>query len=187
MLPSKRTAASAAAVTLAAVGLIAALAPGAATAKVTVTPGYYSTLVLKSTPSTLVSFTVTKTGEVKDLGLSCGPVSPTLEATLNDEQVSNLEVHGPKLALNGAGGFSYSGPAWISGDGVVKKIGTTTLKITATHVAAPTIHYVFEGTKHSETRAFVGTATSPACIKAKTKSDPFGTPLYHGGQFQLFP
>ncbi len=71
---------------LAAFALAALLTASAAYAKVTVAPGYYADLVLKSTPSTGVSFTVTKSGEVKRLALDCGAATPALEQIIENSE-----------------------------------------------------------------------------------------------------
>jgi len=162
------------------------IALDAALADPTVLPGYYYTLPLKRTPSTDFSFDVNRGGNVAYVILVCGPVSAKLESTLRAEHVSNIEVHGPKLKLNRAGGFSYDGVASISGRPRSGTLGTTTLRITATHVEGPTIRYQNQHQTQTATRSFVGTATSPACIRAKIARDPHGTPLYRGGRFQLY-
>jgi hypothetical protein len=179
---------STAAITLAAVGIGAALAPSTALAKtkVKVAPGYYADLALKSTPSTSVELTVTKSGTVKEFAVVCGATSPTEEATTENDQVSDIAVWAPTLQLNKSGGFSYNGPASVSASGVKGKIGSTTLIIRANYVDKPTVHYTFEGNHLSATRIFVGTVSTPACITATTSADPFGDPLYKGGQFQVF-
>ena len=159
---------------------------GVAFADPTVLPGYYYTLPLKSTRSTDFSFDVNRGGKVAYVILVCGPASARIESRLRDEHVSNTEVQGPPLKLNREGGLSYDGVATINGRPRSPSLGSTTLRISAIHVQGPTVRYKNGSQMQTATRSFIGTASSPACIRSRLKRDPHGIPLYRGGRFQLY-
>jgi hypothetical protein len=138
---------------------VALILPGAAVAlsHSAARDGYYASLT--GVPSADVEFHVHGSGKVPDLSLGCAPATPSASATTVD-----IAVHAPPLALNGAGRFSYNGPAEVTEDYAgAPKIGTTTLTISGSHVNGPVHHYTFEGRHLKETTAFKGTASSPAC------------------------
>ena len=144
----------------------AILSPGSAGASSasggTISAGYYSTLV--GFPSALVSFHVTGKGASPDLALSCAPNATFAQLNASGGTV-DIAVRAPKLKIQN-GRISYSGSAVVSADFAhAAKIGKTTFSISLTHVTGPVVHYTFEGTAHSMTTAWNGTASSPACAK----------------------
>ena len=126
----------------------------------TISAGYYATLV--GFPSALVSLHVTGKGASPDLALSCAPNATFSHLNASGGTV-DIAVHAPKLKIHN-GRISYSGSAVVSADFArAAKIGKTTLSISLSHVSGPVVHYTFEGTAHSMTTAWKGTASSPAC------------------------
>ena len=125
--------------------------------------GYYSTIA--GFPSAAISLHVRGTGgAIPDLALSCLP--NTKFAHLNAAGGSvGIAVRAPQLKIQN-GRISYSGSAVVSADFAdAAKIGKTKFSISLSHVNGPVVHYSFEGTAHSETTAWKGTTSSPACAK----------------------
>ena len=61
----------------------------------------------------------------------------------------------------------YQGAAVVTADYAgAPTVAETTLTISLTHVNGPVVHYRFEGIAHSETTAWKGNASSPACASA---------------------
>ena len=155
--------ASAAALVLTAVVIFLPGSAGATAATGgTIRDGYYSTI--SGQPSALVSFHVLSNGGASpDLALSCVPNNTFAHLNAGGGTVG-IAIHAPKKLKIKNGRISYSGSAAVSADSAgAAKIGKTTLTISLTHVDGPVIHYTFEGTAHSMTTAWKGTASSPAC------------------------
>jgi hypothetical protein len=141
----------------AALGLLAL--PGFAAARApapTIKNGYYADLV--GVRSSEVTFHVRRHNRIPDLALVCAPTNAAYQTTTID-----IAVHVPALHIN-SGRFTYHGTATITASyGGAPRLGTTTLTISAHHVNGPVHHYVFEGNHLSETTAWKGKVSSPAC------------------------
>jgi hypothetical protein len=166
VMPARIDVRFASAVVLALVSFVILLpgSAGASSASVgTIRDGYYSTLA--GQPSALVAFHVSGAGGASpDLSLSCVPNATFAHLNASGGTVG-IAIHAPKLKIHN-GRISYNGRASVSADSAgAAKIGHTTLSITLSHVDGPVIHYTFEGTAHSMTTAWKGTASSPACAK----------------------
>ena len=149
----------------------AAVVPAMAAAGMTghrIKTGYYADLVV--VPSTQVTFHLRRTNRVPDLVLGCSPKDPNIA-----RQAITIAVHAPLLHIR-SGHLTYHGNATITSFvGGGPKLGVTTLTITAHHVNGPVHHYVYDGQHLSQTTAWKGTASSPAC-----------TTLRRHGAFTLF-
>jgi hypothetical protein len=148
-----------------------ALPAEAAAATVPIKTGYYADLI--KVRSAEVTFHVRTHDSVPDLVVICE--NPTDPSWLAGTAEGAIAVHMPKEIVRG-GKITYDGPARVTpGYAGAKTVGTSKVRINLHHVDGPVLRYTFEGLKHAETRAWVGTVSTTAC-----KSLPLGgqTKLY---------
>jgi hypothetical protein len=143
----------------AALPAVAALPAGAEAATTPIKTGYYADII--KIPSAEVAFHLRTHSAVPDLVVICE--NPAKTSWLNGTSAGGIFVHMPKGTVHG-GTISYDGTATVTpGFFGAKKVATTKLRLTLHHVDGPVLHYTFEGLKHTETRAWVGTVSTPAC------------------------
>ncbi len=147
--------------------LLAAVAlPAAAVAGTPpIRTGYYADII--KIPSAEVVFHLRSHSAVPDLLVICD--DPAKTSWLAGTSAGGIYVHMPTETVHD-GKLSYDGPARVTPGFVgAKTVATTKLHLSLRHVDGPVLHYSFEGLKHTATRAWVGTVSTPAC-----KSSPAG-------------
>jgi hypothetical protein len=149
--------------------LTAALPANAEVVSTPIRTGYYAANV--KIPSADIEFHVRSHSTVPDLALVCFPNNPSLIADSGEAQ---LAVHMPKGTIKGSRIF-FSGMVKVTAAASTKKVAEEKLTINIHHVTGPVYNYTYEGEKHSETRAWEGTVSSPACKKIPA-----------GGQVKLY-
>ncbi len=157
--------ASAAAMALVALTTALPTAAGASSkANPKIRNGYYASLV--GHPSADVEFHVRASGSsIPHLSLGCPPDAANAQL-IADSGFANIAVVAPTLRIRN-GRVSYQGAAVVTADYAgAPTVAETTLTISLTHVNGPVVHYRFEGIAHSETTAWKGNASSPACASA---------------------
>jgi hypothetical protein len=138
--------------------LVAATLPAAAGASTQpIQTGYYADLI--GVPSSAVTFHLRAHNTIPDLVVDCYPADTQL---INGTAAGAIFVRLPAIKLTGDH-FSFNGTARVTLNTGTAKVATTKLRISAHHVNGPVRHYTFEGEAHTETRAWVGTVSSPAC------------------------
>jgi hypothetical protein len=138
---------------------VPATAGSAGAAAPAIADGFYSSLV--GHPSADVEFHVRKGGSsVPDLGVSCTPKTP-----VTDSGYAFIAVRAPRAVAIRGDTLSYHGAAKIPKVYMPPAGASTTLSISLRHVNGPTVHYTYEGTRHTETRHWTGTVSSPGCAK----------------------
>ena len=136
-------------------------AGASSTANPKVRNGYYASLV--GHPSADVEFHVRASGSsIPHLSLGCTPDAANAQLIANSGYAS-IAVLAPTLRIR-HGRVSDQGTAMVTADYAgAPTVAETTLTISLTHVSGPVVHYRFEGIAHSETTAWKGNASSPAC------------------------
>lgn len=148
-------------VTVAAAMFCLAVGPvSLADAGLSVRDGYYAANVrLKSAD---LEFHVRGNGaRTPDLALVCTPKDTSLLGSSDDAQIA---VRAPVLKIR-AGRIAYHGTAVVApASAGERSTGTSTLSISLHRVSGPTIHFINTlGERSSETVAWKGTVSSPAC------------------------
>jgi hypothetical protein len=146
-----------------------ALPANAGAASTPIKTGYYAANV--KIPSADIEFHVRAGNVVPDLALVCFPKDPALVADSGEAQ---LAIHMPKETIKG-NSIVFSGTVKVTAAANTKTVAEDKLSINIHHVTGPVYNYTFEGVKHSETRAWEGTVSSPACRRIPA-----------GGQVKLY-
>jgi hypothetical protein len=146
-----------------------ALPANAGASSTPIATGYYAANV--KIPSADIEFHVRAHSTVPDLALVCFPKDPSLVAGSGEAQ---LAVHMPKQTIKD-NRITFSGMVKVTAAASTKKVAEQKLAINIHHVTGPVYNYTYEGEKHSETRAWEGTVSSPACKKIPA-----------GGQVKLY-